>query len=88
MIRLLILGVGIAALSGTLLAVLDPTSRITTAPATGQKIQPEPASDALVVQASALKLSQEILPLKTVVQQLAAKNANSATVKSGNDFWK
>lgn len=75
-IRLLILGVGIAALSGTLLAVLDPTSRITTAPATGQKIQPELASDALVVQASALKLSQEILPLKTVVQQLAAKNAN------------
>ncbi len=74
-LRLLILGVGIGALAGTLLSVLDPTTRIT---ANGskttnvQKTQQEQAS--VVVQPSALKLSQESLPLKTVVQQLAAKN--------------
>ena len=74
-LRLLILGVGIGALAGTLLSVLDPATRIT---ANGsktvnvQKTQQEQAS--VVVQPSALKLSQELLPLKTVVQVLAAKN--------------
>jgi len=29
-----------------------------------------------IVQTSALKLTQEIMPLKTVVQQMAAKNTN------------
>lgn len=78
-LRLLILGVGIGAIAGTLLSVLDPASRIMaerSATATVQETQMEQASSATVVQASALKLSQEIMPLKTVVQQLAAKNAN------------
>ncbi len=75
-LRLLILGVGISAIAGTLLSVLDPTTRIISEDvqtATVQATQQEQASDA-VVPGSALKLSQEIMPLKTVVQQLAAKN--------------
>jgi beta-lactamase class A len=78
-LRLLILGVGIGAIAGTLLSVLDPASRIMaerSPTATVQETQAGQASSATVVQASALKLSQEIMPLKTVVQQLAAKNAN------------
>lgn len=73
-LRLLILGVGIGTLAGTLLSVLDPATRITAngKTANAQKMQQEQAS--VVVQPSALKLSQESLPLKTVVQLLAAKN--------------
>nr|WP_250123024.1 serine hydrolase [Chroococcidiopsis sp. CCMEE 29] len=75
-LRLLILGVGISAIAGTLLSVLDPTTRIISEEvqtATVQATQQEQASDA-IVPGSALKLSQEIMPLKTVVQQLAAKH--------------
>lgn len=73
---MLILGVGISAIAGTLLSVLDPTTRIISEEvqtATVQATQQEQASDA-IVPGSALKLSQEIMPLKTVVQQLAAKH--------------
>lgn len=74
-LRLLILGVGIGAIAGTLLSVLDPATRIMAdgSKAAIQATQPEASIE---VQPSALKLSQELLPLKTVVQQLAAKNAN------------
>lgn len=75
-LRLLILGVGIGAIAGTLLSVLDPASRLT---ANGSKTTTVPETQqeqaSVAVQPSALKLSQELLPLKTVVQQLAAKNA-------------
>lgn len=77
-LRLLILGVGVGAIAGTLLSVLEPTSRLTakhSLTTAVQKTQPEKVSDTAVVPA-ALKLSQEILPLKTKVQQLAAKNVN------------
>ncbi len=75
-LRLLILGVGIGAIAGTLLSVLDPTSRIaldSSQPATTATKQEQTN---VAVQPSALKLGQEILPLKNAVQQLAAKNAN------------
>ena len=78
-LRLLILGVGIGAIAGTLLSVLDPTKRITAEGSqteTVQETQQEQTSGAALVQLPALKLSQEIIPLKTVVQQLVAKNAN------------
>lgn len=74
-LRLLILGVGIGAIAGTLLSVLDPASRIGT---DGSKIvvQENQQKQATVeVKPPALKLSQEIMPLKTAVQLLAAKNA-------------
>ncbi len=76
-LRLLILGVGIGAIAGTLLSVLDPTSRLTaehSPTASVEETQQEQANTTAVVPLSALKLSQEIMPLKTVVQQLAAKN--------------
>lgn len=74
-LRLLILGVGIGAIAGTLLSVFDPASRITagTSQTRIQKTQQEQASSA-VVHASALKLSQEIMPLKTAVLSLTTKN--------------
>jgi len=77
-LRLLILGIGIGAIAGTLLSVLEPTSRIMMGQATTtvQEAQSEDVITAPVTLAPALKLSQEILPLKTTVQQLAAKNAN------------
>jgi len=74
-LRLLILGVGIGAIAGGLFSVLDPTSRITSAySVTVEKTQQEPANTA-VVHESALKLSHELMQLKTGLQQLAAKNA-------------
>lgn len=73
-LRLLILGVGIGAIAGTLLSVLDPTSRIGTDNSIA--VQETQQKEAIVeVKPPALKLSQEIMPLKTAVQQLAAKNA-------------
>jgi len=75
-LRLLILGVGVSAIAGTLLSVLDPATRITSNSVTPliQKLQPQAVNPA-VVSPSGLKLSHEIRPLKTAVQQLAAKNA-------------
>jgi len=77
-LRLVILGVGIGAIAGTLLSVLDPASRITsnaTAPTNIQKQQQkQPANEGS--HQSGLKLSQEIKPLRTTLQQLAAKNAD------------
>lgn len=73
-LRLLILGVGIGAIAGTLLSVLDPATRLS-ADVSETATQETQQNQTSVVQPSALKLSQEILPLKTVVQSLAAKNA-------------
>ncbi len=75
-LRLLIMGVGISAIAGTVLSSMNPTIRI---PSKGVQIvnmQATAGEQASVVVASAgaLKLSQEIIPLKTLVQQLAVKN--------------
>ena len=74
-LRLLILGIGISTIAGTLLSIKDPTSRIKASQAQVQAPHQEMASAAAFV-APAFKLTQEIMPLKTVVQQLAAKNIN------------
>lgn len=75
-LRLTILGVGIGVLAGTLLSILDPTSRITAG--TPNTLNPEvtqPEKITAVFAPSVLKLTQEVIPLKTSVQQLAAKQA-------------
>jgi beta-lactamase class A len=79
-LRLLILGVGISAIAGTVLSALNPTTRvgsknveINTMQLTPQ-VTPQKQAIAAVVPVAALKLSQEIMPLKVLVQQLAAKN--------------
>ncbi len=81
--RLLIVGVGMGVIVGTALSVLDPANRISPnstsqsntnvvreQPQPNQTTPPAPASP------SSLYLSQEIIPLKNAVQNLAATNPN------------
>lgn len=80
-LRLLIVGVGMGAIVGTALSVLDPANRITTSSApqtsnsnvTRSPAQPTPTPP---VTSSTLLLSQEIISLKTTVQNLATSNPN------------
>lgn len=73
-LRLLIMGVGISAIAGTVLSNLNPTiSRTKDMPIMSMQMMPPQATEAMAT-AGELKLSQEIMPLKTVVQQLAAKH--------------
>ncbi|MFN6516609.1 MAG: serine hydrolase [Nostoc sp. CreGUA01] len=79
-LRLLIVGVGMGAIVGTALSVLDPANRITTNSA------PQPSNSNVASQpqptptpptpSSGLFLSQEIIPLKNAVQNLATSNPN------------
>lgn len=75
-LRLLILGIGISAIAGTVLSALDPTTRITTEeiPITTMEVMPQLQASETVAHAAPLKLTQEILPLTTFMQQLAAQN--------------
>jgi beta-lactamase class A len=80
-VRLLIVGVGMGAIVGTLLSVLDPANRISTntppQPTNSNvgRSQPQP-NQTPPVASSNLYLSQEILPLKNAVQSLATTNPN------------
>ncbi|MEQ9622954.1 serine hydrolase [Coleofasciculus chthonoplastes] len=72
-IRLLILGVGIGAIAGTLLSVLDPTSKMSmrSSEAAQENPQESPTNQSIT---PVLPLRQEISPLKAQVQTLVAKN--------------
>lgn len=75
--RLLIVGVGIGAIMGTVLSVLDPANRMTPTSSSNTNVgqsQPQPTPTAQTP--SGLTLSQEITSLKTAVQNLAAANPN------------
>ncbi|MEH1872971.1 serine hydrolase [Nostoc sp.] len=79
-VRLLIVGVGMGAIVGTALSVLDPANRIntTSAPQSNNSVersQPQP-TQAPPVAPSSLYLSQEISSLKNAVQNLAATSPN------------
>jgi len=79
-VRLLIVGVGMGAIVGTVLSVLDPANRISTTstPQSNGNVvrsQSQP-SQTPPVAVSSLYLSQEIIPLKDAVQNLAATNPN------------
>ncbi|MEA5514684.1 serine hydrolase [Nodularia sp. UHCC 0506] len=74
-LRLLIVGIGLGAIVGTILSVFDPATRIPSNSAvssqnggTNQQNIPNPSAG--------LYLSQEIAPLKVAVQNLAAANPN------------
>lgn len=73
-IRLLILGIGMAAIVGTLLSVLDPTTQASTKVEETAKteVQESPTPSAMAT----LRLSQEIAPLKSQIQTLATQNPN------------
>jgi len=80
-VRLLIVGVGMGAIVGTVLSVLDPANRIitTSAPQSNSNVvrssQPQPTQTPSGA-VSSLYLSQEIIPLKNAVQNLANTNPN------------
>lgn len=80
-LRLLIVGVGMGAIVGTALSILDPANRITTnsAPQSSNsnvaRSQPQPTPTP-PAPSSSLLLSQEIIPLKNAVQNLATNNPN------------
>lgn len=71
-IRLLILGIGIGALVGTLLSVLDPTSQASMKVEQTAKtpVEESPSPDSMAT----LRLGQEIEPLKSQIQTLATQN--------------
>jgi beta-lactamase class A len=72
--RLLILGVGVGAIAGTLLSVLDPTNRIKAETPTAETHSE--VTEVAIVPGSRLKLTQQMSSLKTTVEQLAAKQKN------------
>ncbi|MEH2321663.1 serine hydrolase [Nostoc sp.] len=79
-VRLLIVGVGMGAIVGTVLSVLDPANRISTnsTPQSNSNLvrsQPQPTQTPPAA-VSSLYLSQEIIPLKNAVQNLADSNPN------------
>ncbi|MEG4058445.1 serine hydrolase [Microcoleus sp. Pol7_B2] len=81
--RLLILGVGIAVICGTLLSVVNAVSRASTVAAEEQTTTAEnnPADSASAAPATpeALQLTQELGALKTQVQVLATENPSLTT---------
>lgn len=79
-VRLLIVGIGMGAIVGTVLSVLDPANRITTnsTPQSNSNVarsQPQ-TTQTPPVAVSSLYLSQEIITLKNAVQNLAVTNPN------------
>jgi beta-lactamase class A len=79
-LRLLVVGVGVGAIVGTALSVLDPATRIATSEgilpnSTSLQTQPQ-STQSPPGSATGLFLTQEITALKTVVQNLAAANPN------------
>lgn len=74
--RLLILGIGISAIAGTLLSIYDPTTRITAAGTQTTSVQKTQQKQVVQPLPTALKLTEQITPLRTTVLSLAAKNAD------------
>jgi len=81
-LRLLILGVGIGVIAGTLLSMFDPASRYSGAVSSTESSQPqqeaakEASTVAAVTAAPAFQLTAELTDLKTQLQALAAENAD------------
>ena len=72
-LRLLIVGVGVGAIVGTLLSVLDPANRISSVASVSQTTASEKAPQP---QNTGLYLSQEITPLKNTLQTLTTANSD------------
>ncbi|BAZ10589.1 beta-lactamase [Calothrix sp. NIES-4071] len=76
-LRLLIVGVGIGAIVGTALSVLDPATKLnSTSGQTPTTAQPTAQATQAPTVANILQLSQEIPGLKSAIQSLAANNPN------------
>lgn len=74
-LRLLIVGVGLGAIVGTMLSVFDPATRMSgNSPAQSHNLgQHQPQ---VIPNAAGIYLTQEITPLKNAVQNLATANPN------------
>jgi beta-lactamase class A len=73
--RLLILGVGLGVISGTVLSMWDPTTRLTAGANAPAEDPPSPQEE------QALTFGQELAPLKAQIQNLTTQNAKlSASV--------
>ncbi|HYW18525.1 MAG TPA: serine hydrolase [Nodularia sp. (in: cyanobacteria)] len=75
-LRLLIVGVGIGAIMGTILSVLDPATRMPSNSAASSGNVGTNQPQLTTNHAAGLYLSQEITPLKDAVQNLATANPN------------
>jgi len=78
-VRLLIIGVGIGAIVGTALSVLDPASRMNGASSNNTDQNQEGSANSQQnnpQNGTTLALTQEISPLKTSIQNLASQNPN------------
>ncbi len=71
--RLLILGVGLGVLAGTILSAWDPARYLTAGAALSEKTEQAATVSTTPDQLPALALGQEILPLKTDIQALIAQ---------------
>ncbi len=80
--RMLILGVGIGVIAGTLLSIFDPASRMpkATSQVEGTELQQSGGSlaqqAALAIPANALQMTSEIEPLKKQLQDLASQHSD------------
>lgn len=75
-LRLLIVGIGLGAIVGTVLSILDPAHRITVTSASSSQSNINQSQANNQASSYVLKLSQEIIPLKTTIQNLATANPN------------
>ena len=71
-IRLLILGIGMGAIAGTLISAINPATQAKAKSAPQAQIQESPQP---TTTSSALALTQEIQPLKTQIQALTTQNS-------------
>ncbi len=74
LVRLLILGIGIGAIAGTLLSIIDPASKLSVQ-ANGNIEHPAKESPSKSRTSKVLPQKQEITALKTQIQTLVAKNS-------------
>jgi beta-lactamase class A len=72
-LRLLIVGVGVGAIMGTLLSILDPANRISSVASLSQNTT---SQKALPTPNTSLSLSQEITPLKNSLQTLTTASSD------------
>ncbi len=75
-IRLLILGVGLAVISGTVLSIWDPTTRLTAG--TNSSNAAADTTSVVKEEPNQLPLGQEFAPLKSQIQTLITQNAQLA----------
>jgi beta-lactamase class A len=73
-VRLVILGIGVGAIAGTLLSIWDPASRLTAGASQVQEETSDRKSKAAIATAKPLQVGQEMTAVKARVQAMVAEN--------------